>query len=95
MLLNINKDYTDNLDLNAVGNEFRNIRDYRKSKNHIFLKLIYFYSFYDAIFQVIHVESEMGMVMKVDMANHAIFLPYQCKLHCYSICMIQYMYDTV
>lgn len=32
MLLHINKDYTDKLDLCIVGNEFRDVKDYRKSK---------------------------------------------------------------
>ena len=36
MLIHINKDYTDNLKLSTIGNEFRNARDYRKAKFPIF-----------------------------------------------------------
>ena len=36
MTLHLNKCYTDNLDLIVVGNEFRDIKEYRKSKFPIF-----------------------------------------------------------
>jgi len=36
MTLHINKHYTDKLDLKAIGNEFRDMKDYRKSKFPVF-----------------------------------------------------------
>ena len=36
MTLHINKHYTDNLDLKVIGNEFRDMKEYRKSKFPIF-----------------------------------------------------------
>ena len=43
MLLHMDKDYNDHLDLNVIGNEFRNTKDYRKSKFPIFKKKVHLF----------------------------------------------------